>query len=230
MKRCLIFATFMALILLSTTLAYAVQSGVKPGDWIKLSVSATGGPSRPASTWMKVEFLIVTGTKVTARVTINVFGGKQNATVTYDLATGISTDGAGGTGSLAGLIIPAGSKVGDRIRGFQGNVTITGETARIYAWAIRTVLYGNFSAYGNQETIYWDKQTAVLVEASSKSGNITSLTVATETNMWPPELLYMLLAVIVVIVVVCAVLIVRRRRKRQPSKEVRTTSPTIPES
>ena len=230
MKKHVISATIVALIFLNIASVYVVQLGVKSGDWIKLSVTATttgnsSGIIMP--TWMKVEFLNVTGTIVTARITIHSSDGKeQNGTSTYDLSRS-STGGA----SLSGFAIPADSKAGDMIYiDPYGNVTIMGETTGIYAWASRTVLYANFSSYGNQQIYYWDKQTGVLAESIAKSAGITVSLKLTETNMWPPVFLYVLLAVIAVIVVVCAVLIMRRRKKHQPSKEVVTATPTVPRS
>ncbi|MCJ7652539.1 MAG: right-handed parallel beta-helix repeat-containing protein, partial [Actinobacteria bacterium] len=65
-----------------------------------------------------------------------------------------------------------------------GNVTIAGEAVCWYAGASRTVVYAGFSQYGTQLTYCWDKQTGVMVEASTTSGTMTGTAKATETNMW----------------------------------------------
>jgi len=97
-----------------------------------------------------------------------------------DVATGSGT-----FQGLSGFVIPANSKTGDTIymSGY-GNVTLDGETTRTYAGASRTVVYASFSQYGTELTYYWDKETGVMVEASTISGGMTGTAKATETNMW----------------------------------------------
>ena len=161
-----------------------VQVGVKSGDWIRYAYVVSGWPSgQPYPEWLKIEFLSVEGTNATVHVTMHMSDGtEQNDTVP------ITIGGEGQALGLSGFVIPVNLTVGDSvyISGY-GNVTIEGETAGTYAGASRTVVYASFSQYGTQLTYYWDKQTGVMVEASSSYSGITSTATATETNMWQTE-------------------------------------------
>jgi len=162
--------------------------GVKAGDWIKCTYTISGWPSgTPYPEWLKVEFLSVEGTNATIRVTMRMSDGtEQSDTMTVDVAAG------GGTfQGLSGFVIPANCTTGDSIymTGY-GNVTIAGEATGTYAGASRTVVYASFSQYGTQLTYYWDKQTGVMVEASTISGGVTGTAKATEINMWQAETIY----------------------------------------
>jgi parallel beta-helix repeat protein len=196
-----------------------VQVGVKAGDWIKYDYTITGAPSgTPLPQWLKVEFLSVEGTSATVRVTMRMSDGtEQNATGPVDVVAGGQALG------LSGFVIPANLTTGDSvyITGY-GNITITDETTRTYAGATRTVVYASFSQYGTQLTYYWDKQTGVMVEASTTSGGMTGTAKATETNMWQaapsglpiePIYLYILAALVIIIAVGAAAFLVRRKKK-----------------
>ena len=192
-----------------------VQVGVKAGDWIKVDYTITGAPSgTPLPQWLKVEFLSVEGTNATARVTMHMSDGtEQNATLPVDVVAGGQAFG------LSGFVIPANLTVGNVVymSGY-GNVTIAGETTGSYAGAGRTVVYASFSQYGTQLTYYWDKQTGVIVEASTTSGTMTGTGKATETNMWqsargfPIDQTLIYIAIAVVIVAAAVFLVLRRRR------------------
>jgi parallel beta-helix repeat protein len=199
----------------TASLPPGMQVGVKAGDWIKVDYTVTGAPSGTTlPLWLKVEFLSVEGTNATARVTMRMSDGtEQNATLPVDVVAGGQALG------LSGFVIPANLTVGDVVymSGY-GNLTIAGETTSSYAGASRTVIYASFSQYGTQLTYYWDKQTGVIVEASTTSGTMTGTGKATETNMWQsahgfpidPTLLYIAIAVVIV---AAAVFLVLRRRK-----------------
>jgi hypothetical protein len=194
--------------------------GAKAGDWIKYDYTVTGTPAgTPLPQWLKVEFLSVEGTNATVRVTMHMSDGtEQNATVPVDVVAGGQALG------LSGFVIPANLTTGDSvyITGY-GNVTIAEETTRTYAGASRTVVYASISQYGTQLTYYWDKQTGVMVEASTTSGTMTGTGKATETNMWQtapsfpfdPIMLSVLIAIVIVIVIVIFLL----RRKKKPPEE-----------
>ena len=155
------------------------QVGVRSGHWIKVNYTVTGAPSgTTVPTWMKVKFLSVEGTNVTARVTMHMPDGtEQGETKT------VSVVGGGTLGSFSGFVIPANVATGDSvyIREY-GNITIAGETTRIYAGERRTVVYASF--LHARARYYWDKQTGVLVEASVSSGGMTVAVEATHTNLW----------------------------------------------
>jgi hypothetical protein len=110
-------------------------------------------------------------------------------------------------------------------------VTIAGETASSYAGASRTAVYASFSQYGTQLTYYWDKQTGVMVEASTTSGTMTGTAKATETNMWQaqpfgppidPLVLCALIIAVVVIVVAVVFLVIHRKKKPMEATELET--------
>jgi len=207
--------------------ASEVQVGVKADDWIKIEYTIsrwTSGQPRPE--WLKVEFLSVEGTKITIRVTMRMSDGtEQSDTVPVDVVAGGQALG------LSGFVIPANLTVGDSvyISGY-GNVTLAGETTRTYAGTSRTVVYTSFSQYGTQLTYYWDKQTGVMVEASTTSGGVTATAKATETNMWeaaPPAPFWMewwLWAIVAVVIVALAG--VYFLKKRKPPTPPAPTPPT----
>jgi parallel beta-helix repeat protein len=207
-----------AIVTVVVSMPFGTQVGVKAGDWIKCTYTISGWPAgTPYPKWLKVEFLSVEGANATVRVTMHMSDGtEQNATVPVNVATGGQALG------LSGFIIPANATTGDSvyISGY-GNVTIDGETTRSYAGASRTVVYASFSQYWTQLTYYWDKQTGVIVEASTTSGSMTGTGKATETNIWKAQptglpidsrVLYAL--IIAVVVILAALVLVKRRRKK----------------
>lgn len=200
------------------------QIGVKAGDWIKYTYTISSWPSgTPHPDWLKVEFLSVEGTNATVRVTMHMSDGtEQNATMPVDVVAGGQAFG------LSGFVIPANLTTGDAVymSGY-GNVTIAGETTSSYAGASRTVIHASFSQYGTQLTYYWDKQTGVMVEASTTSGTMTATGKATETNIWQPQatgfpidpLVLYALVIAVVVIVLAALFLVKRRKKKPPEVE-----------
>lgn len=187
-KETLFAAVTLAVFLCIGSICSAVQLGVKTGDWARLEAKAgTANSTAPTPTWIKLEFLNVTGTAVAIRLTGAHDGTQHSQTVTYDFASGLSSSG---TTSAAGILIPVGSKVGDTVRvAITTNATIAGQTVRTYAGASRSVLYASFSPSQNiKETYYWDKQTGVIVEISVVSQGSTTGLSLTETNMWQPQL------------------------------------------
>jgi parallel beta-helix repeat protein len=203
-----------------------VQVGVKAGDWIKLEYTISGWPTgQPYPEWLKVEFLTVEGTNATVQVTMHMSDGtEQNATVPVVVGAG-----SGEAFGLSGFVIPTNLTVGNSvyITGYS-NITIAGETTRTYAGASRTVIYTSFSQYGTDLTYYWDKQTGVMVEASTTSGGVTATVKATETNMWqaapafPIDPLILSVLIATVIVIVIAIFLVRRKKKPTETQKPET--------
>jgi hypothetical protein len=155
---------------------------VRAGDWIKFEYKITGwSAGQPRPEWLELEFLSVVGTRANVNVTMGMSDGtEQSDTVPVDLG-----EGGGEALGLSGLIIPPNLTTGDSvyITGY-GDVTIEGEMPRTYAGARRSVVYASFSEYGVQLTYYWDKQTGVMVEASTTSEDVTATGKTIETNMW----------------------------------------------
>jgi len=217
---------------LKTKFIGVVAVGFKAGDWIKLDYTITGAPSgTPLPQWIKIEFLSVEGTTATIRATEHMSDGAEpNQTMTVDVVVGSAS-----FQGLSGGVILANCTTGDSlfIAGY-GYVTITGETARTYAGASRTVVYASISQYGTDLTYYWDKQTGVLVEASAISGGMTSTAKVTETNMWqaqqsgfPFDQIYLYILVAVVIAIAVGSIAFVMRRKKKPPEVVTPTAPTL---
>jgi hypothetical protein len=221
-----IFGIIVMLTLLLVSSACAqVKVGVETGDWVKYDYTISGTSSGSIPQWIKAEFLNVTGTTVTARVTMHMADGtEQNQTMTLDVAT--ST----GTTTFQGLLIPANSSVGDTIyiSGY-GNLTIAGETTRTYVGASRTVLYVDFSQSGTQLTYYWDKQTGIMTEVTAVSSSMSGSAKVTSTNIFggllfglEPTIFYILVAAVIIAVVVVAIFLAMRRKK---TTEVTSSQP-----
>jgi hypothetical protein len=173
---------FILLDIIPATLGLSL--GVKSGDWIVYDFQQSLGSEQN----QKVEFLSVLGTVVTMRVTDSSLTGVevsgQNETI--DLAADEVSPQEVSFLSTRVYLIPAGLSKGDfAYLGNQiGNRTILSETTVTYAGAIRTVIYANFSLQGNQYTLYWDKQTGVLAQATMSSGIFFKALLAVDTNMW----------------------------------------------
>jgi len=202
--------------------------GIKAGDWVKYGVTSTGNPPDTYSfnlTWMKIEFVSVTGTSVTYRGTLHLQNGTEtNGTATIDLA---STNSA--------PLIPANFNVGDTIYSGASSTVITDETTRSYAGASRAVLNALVSEYGGNTTYYFDKQTGVALEVYAVYSDYTLNLVVTETNLWGGRLLgldwwaWAAIIVVVAVVVVAAAALMLRRRKHAastPSQEVLPPPPS----
>ena len=160
--------------------------GVKAGHWVKVEYADTDWPAGvPSPGWLKLEFLCMVshseGTGAVMMVTMRLSDGTEETDTVY-----VDIGGGGGEAlGLAGFVIPANLTTGDSTYlAVYGDVTIAGETTRTYAGASRAVVYASFSEYGVQLTYYWDKETGVMVEASSTSAGVTVTARVTETNLW----------------------------------------------
>ena len=161
-------------------------AGIKAGDWIKFEYMIIGWPAgQPCPEWLELEFLSIEGTSADVRVTMHMSDGiEESDTVPVDVG-----EGGGEAFGLSGFVIPPNLTTGDSvyISGY-GDVTIEGETKRTYAGVHITVAYVSISQsvpYQDevQLSYYWDKQTGVMVEASTTWGDVTATAKATETNM-----------------------------------------------
>ena len=202
------------------------EVGVKAGDWIKSEYKISGWPDdQPYPEWLKLEFLSVEGTSTSVRATMRMSDGTEETdTVPVEVGGGAEASG------LSGFIIPANSEVGDSIvmGGFGitfADALIEGETTGAYARADRTVVYAGVSQHGVELTYYWDKQTGVMVEASSAYGDMVGTARATETNMWEASTVqapWWLWVIIAIAIAGGAFAVYRLRRKKKP------TAPILP--
>ena len=143
-------------------------------------------------------------------------GTELSDTVPADLS-----EGGGEAFGIAGFVIPSNVTTGDsvHISGY-GNVTIEGETARTYAGARREVVYASFSQDEVQMTYYWDKETGVMLEASTTQGDVTTIGKMAETNMWEASTMqvpWWLWVIIAVVIAGGAFAVYRLRRKKTPN-------------
>jgi len=187
-----------------------ISIGVKKSDWIQYQVTETGNPTADYNiTWARIDVTAVQGSKIN----IDVQTGFANGTlypekVSLNLATGAIGDG---------FFVPVNLNLGDHFYSeYQGNITITSIWQLEVGSALRTVI----SATSNQTTYYWDKQTGMLVGATTSFPNFTLFTKTSGTNLWQPQILgvdsatfYEIIATIVVaLVAVCAILIWHKRK------------------
>jgi hypothetical protein len=111
--------------------------------------------------------------------------------------------------------------VGDKIYDqYQGYLTISGEQKMSFGGAERNVILG----YGQNTTYYWDRETGVLVNATSTITRYTVKAILVSTNIWQPEISGLApvvsysavagITVALVIVVMVTVVFVLRRVKR----------------
>ena len=204
------------------------DASIKAGDWIKFEYTITGWPAgQPCPEWLELEFISVEGTSASVNVRLGMSDCQElNDIVPVDLG-----EGGGEAFGLAGFVISPNLRRGDSVyfSGY-GDVTIEGETTRTYAGARRRVVYASFSQSVPpqsevQLSYYWDKQTGVMVEASTTWEDVTATAKATETNMleatasgmiwWP--------WVIIAIAIAGVAFTVYRLRKRKTP-----TAPTPP--
>jgi hypothetical protein len=216
MKKSIFIVIALITLVTPTIFSPALAEGmvrVKEGDWIKYQVTETGNPTSDYNiTWARMDITSVQG----ETININVVTAYSNGTIypengiTLNLATGAIGDG---------FFIPTNLKPGDKYSSeYEGNITITGVDQLEAGGAERIVLSG----VADQTTYYWDKQTGVLVAATSNINGFSLFTKTSETNIWQPQILgldstifYMLTIILVVIFVSIAIISVWRRKLYQ---------------
>ncbi len=187
-----------------------VSVGVKKGDWIEYQVNVSGSPPADhAIKWARMEVTDVQD------VTINLDIQSQLANgtifpehITLNLAAGVLGDD---------FFIPKNLDIGDQFYdSSQGNITIMDMEQRPAAGAQRTVI----SAVTNVTTFYWDRETGILVAATSHMDTYDMTTETNGTNIWQPQaqgseltLVYALVGAVVVVLAVIVVVLVWRRKK-----------------
>jgi len=227
-----IMAAILVFILLTTvSTALCSSVGVKSGDWIEYDLQVS-----PAERTQRVEFEGVSGTALTLNITdirlgTDITPGTEisSASVEINLTT---TDDFLTTGFLwaRAFIIPNDTRVNDSVYlGEFGNETILGETTRTYAASARTVIYANFTFGLNQYTLYWDKQTGVLVEGTMSFGAASWSLSAVDTNMWTGGIGWWFW-IIIAVVIACGILSTKRNaiRKLWRKPDATVTSKTPP--
>jgi len=219
----LIMAFLCLSVFASNVWAAGFRIGIKAGDWVKYGYTMTGNfPYGDVSnvTWIKIEFTNVTNTATEEKVGILMIYHMQNGTETNMTSIlDLQSESSG----YYGLLIPANSSVGDTFSMGGTSVTIQNETTRTYAGASRTVLSASLTQFGTNSTNYWDKQTGVMVEATSIYSTYSANVAVTETNMWATGFLgldwwwWMTIIVIIGGIIILAALIFRRRKSAPPA-------------
>ena len=186
-----------------------VSVGVKKGDWIEYQVTITGNPPQDHNiTWARMDVTGVQGEAISLDIQTRFSNGTLLLEkITLNLATGVLGDD---------FFVPTNLNPGDKFYDmYQGNITITSIEQRTAAGAERTVVSGAT----NQTTYYWDRQTGILVAATSTFLEYTMHTKTSGTNIWQPQILgldstvfYTLVAAVVIGLVAIVVLLVWRKK------------------
>ncbi len=202
---------FSFLITLSAVQCQSTSVGVKKGNWVEYSVSATGTPLPEQNlNWARIEILDVEGTAFHANVTVRYVNG------TFSSGVRLFNFSAGQV--QAWIIIPANLSPGEYFydSGLGSNVTIQGQLHQTVAGADRVITYTN-TTERNKE---WDKSTGVYTQSNDYLENYTIHAKATATNMWNPQILglnqtlfYSLSVAIIVAVVVLVSTMVAWKKK-----------------
>ncbi len=194
---------------LATVTFGQVSVGVRKGDWMEYQVTMTGTPpSDHDITWARMEVADVQGEAISLDVQTRFSNGTLlPEEITLNLAKGVLGDD---------FIIPANLNSGNSFHdAYQGNIVITSLLRRTVVGAERTVISGATA----QTSYEWDRQTGILIEATSTFPGFTMTTKASATNMWQPQILgldanvfyVLLVALIAVLMVAFAVLFWRRK-------------------
>jgi hypothetical protein len=193
--------------------------GVKKGDWIEYQVTVTGTPPpRYNVTWGRIDVTSVQGEDIGLYIQTRFLNGSlllENITVNLSTNPGDS------------FVVHSKLNSGDEFYNpYIGNITITSVEQRTVLGSERTLV----SSTTEFTTYYWDKQTGILVQATTTlpagidtgfgiSEGFTAYTKTVGTNMWQPmifglnsTLFYALtIAAVVAIVAIVAFLVWRKR-------------------
>lgn len=216
MHRSAFFAIALTMLIVSPLLGVAFADsvvGVKKGDWIQYQVTETGNPAPQYNiTWARMDIISVQGEVITVNVQTAFGNGTlypENG-INLNLATGAIGDG---------FFVPTNLNPGDRYSTeYEGIINITSVGQIEAGGAKRAVLIG----VTNESTYYWDRQTGIMVAATSNLPGCVMYTETSATNIWEPQVLglsqalfYTLVvaAVLVVLILVAVMLLVRKRKK-----------------
>lgn len=235
MRKSSLLAIVLSVFILSSLLAVAcaatasagISIGVKKGDWIEYQVTVIGSPPpRYNVTWGSINVTSIQGQNIGLYILTRFTNGSlliENITVNLETRPGDS------------FIIPSNLNPGDMFYNqfLGGNVTITSVEQRTVLGAERTLVSGST----NISTYYWDRQTGVLVQATSSvpvgfntgfgiSQGFTVYTKTIGTNIWQPQILgldssvFYALVVVAVVLALAVIVVILVWRKRTPHKMV----------
>jgi hypothetical protein len=220
MNRCVFLAITFALLfassVLATTFAQTDVIGVKQGDWIQYKVTETGNPIPAYNiTWASMNIINVQGEKITVNVLTEFANGTlypENG-ITLNLATGAIGDG---------FFVPTNLNPGDTYSTeYEGIINITSVGQTEAGDAQRAVLVG----VSTVSTYDWDRQTGIMISATSDLTGCVMHTTTSSTNIWAPQILGLnqtvfyglIIGVVVVVLMFVAFFALLVRRKKKPS-------------
>ena len=222
MHKSALFAIALTALIITAFLPSAFADfsvGVKQGDWIEYQVKVVGIPvPRYNVTWASINVTSVQGENLGLYIETRFTNGSyllENINVNLETKPGDS------------FIVPSNLNVGDEFYNPSiGNITISSVEQRTVLGAERTIV----SAVTQYTTYYWDRQTGILVQATTTapagldtgfgiSQGFTVYTKTSGTNIWQPQILgldlslfYALIVTAVVVVATIAAILVWRQR------------------
>jgi hypothetical protein len=180
MKKVLASA-FILLFALGWVSLSAAYTGVAvhSGDWIEYNVTTTGNPTPIHNiTWARLDVKAVEGSAVSTDIQTRLANGTLwlEPNTNFNVATGVVGEGA---------IIPTNLTVGDiYFSEYEGNITLTGMQTLEAAGASRVILTGE----ANNTSFMWDKQTGIMVKATTVLEDCTVHSEVAATNLWQPQI------------------------------------------
>lgn len=164
----------------STIVLADAEVGVKMGDWIQYQVIVTGNPPPEYNiTWARMDITGVQGEVI--NVSVQTLFGNGTLYPEPDVELNVATGAIGD-----GFFIPTNLNPGDQYQTeYEGTINITNLQQLNVGGSTRTVLEGTT----NQTTYYWDKQTGIMVAATSNLPTCTLHTKTSSTNIWQPQIL-----------------------------------------
>jgi hypothetical protein len=216
MNKACILATALALLIVVPFFGVVFADAnvaVKKGDWMEYQVTVAGEPAPIHNiTWARLDVTDVEGSVVGIDFQTKFANGTLwvEPNITLNVAVGSIGEGC---------IIPTNLMVGDVYQSeYEGNITVTSTQDFQVGGAQRTVLCG-ISNTVNRTTYMWDKQTGVMVQATTSLPDCTVYTKTSGTNLWQPkvfeldaELFYALITMVVVAGVVVVLGLVWRKK------------------
>ncbi len=220
----IMLAMILVLIALATVPTALCHSfGVKTGDWIEYDLQEFSGEHT-----QRIDFTSVMGTALTLNITDTMPSGLEFNPTTGDINLTNDDDFSAGMNFLTArvLVIPNDTSIGDSVYlGNEfGNRTISDETTKAYAGVDRRVIHANFTLQQNQKryTLYWDKQTGVLVEATMSYGYMYSSLSTVDTNMWIGGIGWWFW-IIIATVIACGIISTKRKAIKKLWRKPQTT-------
>jgi hypothetical protein len=222
MHKSALFAIALTALIVTALLPAAFADfsvGVKKGDWIEYQVKVVGIPvPRYNVTWASINVTSVQGENLGLYIETRFTNESlllENINVNLETNPGDS------------FIVPSKLNIGDEFYNPSiGNITISSVEQRTVLGEERTVV----SAVTQYTTYYWDRQTGILVQATTTapaglntgfgiSQGFTVYTKTIGTNIWQPQILglnlslfYALIVTLVVVLAAIAAILVWRKR------------------